>query len=37
MLEAGMLTIGVVYTIATLLADVLHLLLNPRIRARSAG
>jgi peptide/nickel transport system permease protein len=33
LLESSILTIGVVYTIATLLADLLHLALNPRIRA----
>jgi peptide/nickel transport system permease protein len=32
MLEAGVLVIGVVYLMATLLADVLYTLLNPRIR-----
>lgn len=32
MLESGVLMIGVVYTIATLIADVLYSLLNPRIR-----
>jgi peptide/nickel transport system permease protein len=34
MLEAGVLVIGVVYMVATLLADVLYSLLNPRIRYR---
>ena len=33
MLEAGVLTIGVVYMVATLVADVLFTLLNPRLRA----
>ncbi|HEX9033558.1 MAG TPA: ABC transporter permease [Streptosporangiaceae bacterium] len=33
MLEAGVLTIGVVYMVATLIADVLYTLLNPRLRA----
>ena len=32
MLEAGVLTIGIVYMIATLIADVLYTLLNPRLR-----
>ena len=32
MLEAGVLTIGLIYMVATLLADVLYSLLNPRIR-----
>jgi peptide/nickel transport system permease protein len=32
MLEAGVLTIGAVYMVATLLADVVFSLLNPRIR-----
>jgi peptide/nickel transport system permease protein len=32
MLEAGVLTIGVVYLVATLLADVLSRSLNPRLR-----
>jgi peptide/nickel transport system permease protein len=36
MLEAGVLTIGIVYMLATLLADILFALLNPRIRLRSA-
>jgi peptide/nickel transport system permease protein len=36
MLEACMLTIGVVYMVATLAADILFSLLNPRIRLRSA-
>jgi peptide/nickel transport system permease protein len=36
MLEAGVLTIGVVYTVANLVADALHVLLNPRLRVRSA-
>lgn len=33
MLEAGVLVIGVVYMIATLIADVLYTTLNPRLRA----
>ena len=32
MLEAGVLTVGIIYTIATLSADTLYSLLNPRIR-----
>lgn len=32
MLEAGVLTIGIIYTIATLAADTAYSLLNPRIR-----
>lgn len=32
MLEAGVLTVGVVYMVATLIADVLFTLLNPRLR-----
>ncbi len=32
MLEAGILTIGVVYMLATLVADLLYSYLNPRIR-----
>jgi peptide/nickel transport system permease protein len=36
MLEAGVLTIGIVYMVATLLADILFALLNPRIRLRAA-
>jgi peptide/nickel transport system permease protein len=36
MLEAGVLTIGVVYTVANLAADALSVALNPRLRVRSA-
>jgi peptide/nickel transport system permease protein len=36
MLEAGILTIGIVYMVATLLADIMFALLNPRIRLRAA-
>ncbi len=36
MLEAGVLTIGVVYTVANLAADALHVLLNPRLRVEGA-
>jgi peptide/nickel transport system permease protein len=32
MMEAGILVIGVVYVVATLIADVLLTLLNPRLR-----
>jgi peptide/nickel transport system permease protein len=32
MLEAGILTIGIVYAVATLVADFLYSILNPRIR-----
>ena len=37
MLEAGVLTIGVVYALATLGADLLLEWLNPRLRATAAG
>jgi peptide/nickel transport system permease protein len=37
MLEAGVLTIGVVYMVATLAADALHTVLNPRLRLGSSG
>jgi peptide/nickel transport system permease protein len=37
MLEAGVLTIGVVYMVATLIADVLYTVLNPRLRLGTAG
>ena len=36
MLEAGVLTIGIVYMLATLIADIMFSLLNPRIRLRAA-
>ena len=36
MLEAGVLFIGVVYLTATLVADILYTLLNPRIRLEKA-
>jgi peptide/nickel transport system permease protein len=36
MLEAGVLTIGVVYMVATLTADVLYTVLNPRLRLGGA-
>ena len=35
MLQSGVLLIGLVYLIATLLADVLYVFLNPRVRYRS--
>jgi peptide/nickel transport system permease protein len=37
MLEAGVLTIGVVYMVATLIADVLYTVLNPRLRLGGNG
>jgi peptide/nickel transport system permease protein len=36
MLEAGVLAIGVVYLLATLAADILYTILNPRIRLQAA-
>jgi peptide/nickel transport system permease protein len=36
MLEAGVLVIGIVYLVATLVADVLYTMLNPRIRLQRA-
>ena len=36
MLEAGILVIGVVYLVATIIADVLQTLLNPRVRLQGA-
>jgi peptide/nickel transport system permease protein len=36
MLEAGVLVIGIVYLVATLIADVLSTVLNPRIRFQQA-
>jgi peptide/nickel transport system permease protein len=36
MLEAGVLVIGIVYMVATLVADVIYTLLNPRIRYQAA-
>ena len=35
MLQAGVLTVGIVYTVATLAADLLYIVLNPRIRSGS--
>jgi peptide/nickel transport system permease protein len=37
MLEAGVLTIGVVYMVATLIADILYTTLNPRLRPGGTG
>jgi peptide/nickel transport system permease protein len=37
MLEAGVLVIGVVYMVATLIADVLYTVLNPRLRVGVSG
>jgi peptide/nickel transport system permease protein len=37
MLEAGVLLIGVVYLVATLIADVLSTVLNPRLRLGNSG
>jgi peptide/nickel transport system permease protein len=36
MLEAGVLTVGVIYTAANLVADGLYVVLNPRLRVRNA-
>ena len=36
MLEAGILVIGVAYLVATIIADVLQTLLNPRVRLQGA-
>ena len=33
MLEGGVLVIAIVYLVATLIADVLYTVLNPRLRA----
>ena len=37
MLEAGVLIIGVIYMVATLIADVLYTLLNPRLRVGASA
>lgn len=37
MLEAGVLTVGIIYALTGLIADVLHALLNPRIRFSEPG
>jgi len=36
MLAAGVLTIGIIYMVVTLAADVIFTLLNPRIRLAAA-
>jgi peptide/nickel transport system permease protein len=36
MLAAGVLIIGIVYLVATLIADILATVLNPRIRLQAA-
>ena len=36
MLEGGVLVIGIVYMVATLIADIVYTLLNPRIRFQAA-
>jgi peptide/nickel transport system permease protein len=36
MLEGGVLTVGLIYTAASLMADISHALLNPRLRLGSA-
>ncbi len=36
MLEAGVLVIGIVYMVATLVADIVYTLLNPRLRYQAA-
>ncbi len=36
MIEAGVLVIGIVYLVATLIADILYTVLNPRIRLQQA-
>lgn len=37
MLEGGVLTVGIIYILAGLIADLLHALLDPRIRFSEAG
>jgi peptide/nickel transport system permease protein len=37
MLQAGVLTVGAVYTISAIVADLLFVLLNPRLRSGGAG
>lgn len=37
LLEAGVLAVGLVYTLANLLADGLHVLLDPRLRAKGGA
>lgn len=36
-LESGVLIVGIVYLVATLVADILYSVLNPRVRLRSAS
>jgi peptide/nickel transport system permease protein len=36
MLEAGVLTVGVIYTAANLIADALYVVLNPRLRVKES-
>jgi peptide/nickel transport system permease protein len=36
MLEGGVLMVGLIYTLAGLLADISHALLNPRLRLGEA-
>jgi peptide/nickel transport system permease protein len=36
MLEAGVLTVGVIYTAANLIADALYVVLNPRLRVKDS-
>jgi len=36
MLEGGVLTVGLIYTLAGLMADISHALLNPRLRLGEA-
>jgi peptide/nickel transport system permease protein len=36
-LESGVLIVGIVYLVATLVADILYSVLNPRVRLRSAA
>ena len=36
MLQSGILLIGIVYLVATLIADILYSVLNPRIRLGAA-
>ena len=36
MLQSGILLIGIVYLVATLIADILYSVLNPRVRLEAA-
>ena len=36
MLQSGVLLIGIVYLVATLIADILYSVLNPRVRLAAA-